>query len=118
MLLSTIRQHGPDLILPSGSSLKYEMTAIRRPAWKIVAPGVMRQLNPLQRRNVHHINVLPTWCSRAVFAIPRESQKLPAWRPRRRHGIATIRHGLNIAAIGIHDVNLWQPGASAHPGYL
>jgi hypothetical protein len=65
------------------------------------------------------VDVLPARSARTVLAIPAKGQKLAAWettkaRWRSRESVMS----LNIRAILVHDVDLRQPGAPAHPRNL
>src|SRR5947199_5240355 len=90
------------------------MTSIWRPTGKIVHPRVVGQLHPLVRGNIHQIKVLASGGAGAVVAPPRKSQKLSIRRPRWRYRISGIGDALQVAAISVHNVDLWQASASAH----
>src|SRR5579863_4315287 len=56
MLLGPIGQHRPDLAMSPDSALKHDMTPVRRPAGKIVAPRIVRKLQPALAGNIHYVD--------------------------------------------------------------
>src|SRR5437879_2039785 len=52
-----VGQHSPDFFLARAARLKHDVAPIRRPRRKIVAPAVVRKLDPLLAGDIHQIDV-------------------------------------------------------------
>src|SRR3984893_1098921 len=94
------------------------MPPIRRPAGKIIASRIVRELHPLLAGDVHQINIIGTRLSRPVLADPGEGQKLAVRRPVGRNRITLIGEALYVRAVRFHGVDLRLAGASADEGEL
>ena len=108
----------PDLPIPFGSSAIGNFHTIGRPARKIVAARVVRQLNPLLAGDVHQIKLVGTGFSGSVLAHPGEGQELAVRRPIWRDRVTLIGKALDVGAVRFHGVDLRQAGASADEGDL
>src|SRR5580704_2693102 len=115
MLFGAVGEHHPDLAVADDRSLEDNMQHVRRPAGKVVASGVMGKLQPPLAGDVHYIDVLSAGRPWPVLPVPTESEKLAVRRPRRRNGVASIRHALDVGPVLIHDVDLGQAGTAAYP---
>src|ERR1035438_472402 len=78
--LGSIGQHGPNLFFARTARLKHNMPPIRRPRRKIIAPTIVRQLDPLLTRNVHQVEVRRSRFTGSVLPNPRKGEKLPVRR--------------------------------------
>src|SRR4051812_11236653 len=112
--LRAVGEHGPYLCTTAAADLEDDVAAVRRPRWIIAHPQLMGELHPALGSDVHHVDVLSAGSTRAIVAAPREGEELPVRRPRRRDGVTTVSHALQVGAIGVHDVDLRKPGAAAH----
>src|SRR5579862_195001 len=94
------------------------MPSIRCPPRKIVAPAIVCELNPLFTGNIHQVDIGRSRLSRPILTRPCQSQELPVRRPVWRDRISLIGHALLVGTVGLHGVNLRQPGIAAYEGYL
>src|SRR5205807_6457653 len=94
------------------------MASIRGPRWEVINAGIVRQLYKLPGGNIHNIDVLPAGRTRTVMADPRKGQQLAVREPRGGYGISFAGNLLEIAPVGVHEENLRETVASAHPGNL
>src|ERR1700678_4133663 len=78
----------------------------------------MSELNPFLGGDLHDIDVLPPGRSGTILAVPCEGEELAVGRPGRRSCVTALGHALYRRAVGAHDVELRQAGASADPGDL
>ena len=81
MLVGPVRQHRPDVGTPAELPFEHDVAPVRGPEREVIASGVMRQLYPSLGGDVHYIDILPTWRTGTVLAIPAEGQKLSVRRP-------------------------------------
>src|SRR5579863_1532756 len=87
-----VGQHAPDLQASGAIRLKHDVPIIRRPAWEVVAPPIVRELHPLLAGNVHQIKIGSSRLARPVSSNPGKSEELPVRRPVRRNRISLIGH--------------------------
>src|SRR5579859_5678288 len=118
LYVASIRQHFPDLVGARAVRLKDNVTAIRRPAGKIIATRVVGELHPLLAGNIHQIKVVRARLSRPVLALPGEGKKLSVWRPVWRDRVTLLGDPLHVGAVGLHGIDLRQAAASAYEGDL
>src|SRR5208282_1985652 len=70
VLLGPVRQHRPDLRAVIDFALENNVPPIRRPRREIVAPRLVRGLQPSLAGDVHHVDVLPPGIAGTVLAVP------------------------------------------------
>src|SRR5271170_8318379 len=121
MFLCPVSKHSHDLrvagLAVCGVGVD-DVPAVGRPRREVTAAAVMGELDPALGSDLHDIDVLSAGCAGAVLAVPGEGKELAVWRPGDRCGVATVGHTLHGRAVGVHDVELRQAGASADPGDL
>src|SRR4051812_6279462 len=106
VLLGAIGQHCPDLAMSADLSLKDDVPAVWGPGGKIVAAGLMGELQPTLAGDIHDVDVLPARRARPVFAIPTEGEHGSVGSPGRRDRVASIRQALDVGSVLIHCVDL------------
>src|SRR5580692_3888095 len=73
MKLGSIGEHHPEFLFARTFGLKDYVAAIGRPRRIIVAPAVVRKLNPLFAGDIHQVNIGRAGLARTILANPRQS---------------------------------------------
>src|SRR3954452_22714799 len=115
VLFGAIGKHGPYLRVSANLAFKHDMPPVRRPAWEIIAPRIVRKLQPALAGDVHDVDVLPARRAGAVLPVPTKGEHGAVGRPGRRDGVASIRQPLDVGSVLVHGVDLRKAGAAAYP---
>src|SRR3569623_216739 len=90
LLLCAVGEHRRDLGFASNGAFEYDVAIVGRPGGEVVAAGLMGELHPAARGDVHEVDVLAAGSAGTIFAIPGEGEELAVGSPRGRDGIAAI----------------------------
>src|ERR1700683_1269660 len=112
MKLGAVGEHHPEFLFARALGLKDNVGAIRRPRGIIVAPAVMRQLNPLLACDIHQVDIGRAGLAGTVLANPCQSKELAIRRPVGRDGISLVSHALLVGAVRLHGIDLRQSRAA------
>src|SRR5580692_1273739 len=99
-------------------ALEDDVAAVGGPGRVVVGAGLVSDLEPAHRGDVHDVNILTARVAWPVFAIPAKGEQRAIRGPGWRNGIASVREPLHAGAVDVHGVDLRLAGAPSGPGNL